>query len=127
MGETNEECEERVEERSNTQAHDTWMVVTRTNTLRQCRVRHYHACGQTRENVTCESVLFTLAVGCSRLPSAVNDLATTNSKIIMSSTCFHSTATMRYWMKKTTNATFGIDEERLVHVVLLQILVGDGS
>ena len=24
MGETNEECEERVEERSNTQAHDTW-------------------------------------------------------------------------------------------------------
>ena len=25
MGETNEECEERVEERSNTQAHDTWM------------------------------------------------------------------------------------------------------
>ena len=25
-GETNEECEERVEERSNTQAHDTWMV-----------------------------------------------------------------------------------------------------
>ena len=26
MGETNEECEERVEKRSNTQAHDTWMV-----------------------------------------------------------------------------------------------------
>ena len=26
MGETNEECEERVEERSNTQAHDAWMV-----------------------------------------------------------------------------------------------------
>ena len=26
MGETNEECEERVEERSNTQAHDTWMM-----------------------------------------------------------------------------------------------------
>ena len=25
MGETNEECEARVEERSNTQAHDTWM------------------------------------------------------------------------------------------------------
>ena len=25
MAETNEECEERVEERSNTQAHDTWM------------------------------------------------------------------------------------------------------
>ena len=26
MGETNEECEERVEERSNTQAHETWMI-----------------------------------------------------------------------------------------------------
>ena len=25
MGETNEECEARVEERSNAQAHDTWM------------------------------------------------------------------------------------------------------
>ena len=25
MGERNEECEARVEERSNTQAHDTWM------------------------------------------------------------------------------------------------------
>ena len=25
MGETSEECEARVEERSNTQAHDTWM------------------------------------------------------------------------------------------------------
>ena len=33
--------------------------MTRTNTLSQCRVRHYHKCGQTRENVTCEDVLFT--------------------------------------------------------------------
>ena len=33
--------------------------MTRTNTLSQCRVRHYHECGQTRENVTCEGVLFT--------------------------------------------------------------------
>ena len=52
--------------------------------------------------------------GCSRLPSAVNDLATTNSKNV-SSTSFHSTATMRYWKKKKkTNATFGIDEKGLV-------------
>ena len=28
----------------------------------------------------------------------------------MSSTNFHSTATMRYWKKKKTNATFGTDE-----------------
>ena len=33
--------------------------MTRTNTLSQCHVRHYHECGQTRENVTCEGVLFT--------------------------------------------------------------------
>ena len=55
--------------------------MTRTHTLNHGRVRHYHECGKTRENVTCEGVLFTHPVGCSRLPSAVNDLATTNSKI----------------------------------------------
>ena len=30
-----------------------------------------------KENVTCDCVLFTHSVGCSRLPSAVNDLTTT--------------------------------------------------
>ena len=75
--------------------------------------------------MTCEGVLFALPVGCSRLPSAVNDLATTNFKK-MSSTSVHSTAIMRYWKKKI-NATFGIDEKGWVHVVLLQILGGDGS
>ena len=99
--------------------------MTRTNTLSQCRVRHYHECRQKRENVTCEGVLFAPPVGCSRLPSAVNDLATISK--IMSSTSFHSTATMRYWKKKKTNATLGIDEKGLVQVVLLQILGGDGS
>ena len=44
----------------------------------------------------------------------------------MSSTSFHSTATMRYWKKKT-NTTFGIDEKELVQVALLQIRGGDGS
>ena len=73
--------------------------------------------------MTCEGVLLTSPVGCSRLPSAVNDLATTKKK---RSTSFHSTATMRYWKKKT-NATFGIDEKGLVQVVLLQILGGDDS
>ena len=33
--------------------------MTRTDTLSQCRVRHHYECGQTRENVTCEGVLFT--------------------------------------------------------------------
>ena len=41
--------------------------------------------------------------------------------LFMSSTSVHSTATMRYWMKRTTNATFGIDKEELVQVALLQI------
>ena len=45
----------------------------------------------------------------------------------MSSTSGHSTATMRYWMTKTTNATFGIDKEELVQVALLQIHGGDGA
>ena len=45
----------------------------------------------------------------------------------MSSTSIHSTATMTYWMKRTTNATFGIDKEELVQVVLLQIYGGDGA
>ena len=45
----------------------------------------------------------------------------------MSSTSVHSTATMWYWMKKTTNATFGIDKGELVQVALLQIHSGDGA
>ena len=58
MEEADEECEERVEERSiNTGA---WHMdgMTRTDTLSQCHVRHCHEWGQTRENVTCEGVLF---------------------------------------------------------------------
>ena len=31
----------------------------------------------------------------------------------MSSISVHSTATMKYWMKKTMNATFGIDKRRV--------------
>ena len=45
----------------------------------------------------------------------------------MSSTSVRSTATMRYWMKKTTNATFEIDKKELVQVALLQIHGGDGA
>ena len=45
----------------------------------------------------------------------------------MSSTSVHSIATMMYWMKKTTNATFGIDKRELVQVALLQIQGGDGA
>ena len=106
-----------------------------------------------RENVTYECVLFTPCVGCSRLLSSVNDLTTTNQKIVknstlsllmsehpkqvslffetaqcmssevidnlklMSSTGVRSTATVGYWMKKTTNATFGFDKRELVQVV----------
>ena len=45
----------------------------------------------------------------------------------MSSTSVHSTATMRYWVKKTTKATFAIDKEELVQVALLQTHGGDGA
>ena len=48
--------------------------------LSQCHVRHWNVCCETRENVTCEGVLFTLPVGCSRLLPAVNDLTTTIQK-----------------------------------------------
>ena len=72
--------------------------------------------------MTCEGVLFTPPVHCSRLPSPVNDLATTN--FLKSSASFQSTATMRYWKKKT-NATFGIDQKGLGQVALLQIRGGD--
>ena len=34
---------------------------------------------------------------------------------------------MRSWMKRTTNATFGIDKGELVQVALLQIHGGDGA
>ena len=45
----------------------------------------------------------------------------------MSSTSVHSTATMNHWMKKTTNASFGIDKKELVQVALLQIHGGVSS
>ena len=48
----------------------------RARHLSQCHVRHWIVCCETRENVTCEGVLFTLTVRCSRLLSAVNDLTT---------------------------------------------------
>ena len=67
--------------RSNTQAHESWMR-SRAQTLEpmSCETSHYE-CGQTREKCDVWGVLFTPPVGCSRLPSAVNDPATTNSKI----------------------------------------------
>ena len=77
------DCEEcKVESRREVRHTSAWHMdgMTRTNTLSQCHVRHCYECRETRENVTCERVLFTLLVGCSRLPSAVNDLATTFSK-----------------------------------------------
>ena len=76
--------------------------------------------------MTREGVLFTRPVGCNRLPSALNDLANKISKN-MSSTSVRSTATTKYSMKKTTNATFGVDKKELVQVAFLQIRGGDGA
>ena len=124
MGETNEECRVRVEERTNNHS-GAWHMdeMTGTNTLSQCRVTWHYKCAQTREKGDVWGVLFTHPVGCSRvLPQQFFSKK-------MSSTSFHSTATMRYWKKKKkkTNATFGIDEKGWVLVVLLLILGGDGS
>ena len=46
---------------------------------------------------------------------------------LLSSTNVRSTATMKCWMKKTSNATFGFDKGELVQVALLQIHDGDGA
>ena len=77
-----------------------------------------------REKGDVRGVLFTPPVGCSRLPSAVNELTTTNSKN-MSSTSFFTSSTMKNWKK--TGATAGTVEKGLVLDVLLLILGGDGS
>ena len=45
----------------------------------------------------------------------------------MISTSVHSTATMRYWLKETTNPTFDTDTGELVQVALLQIHRGDSA
>ena len=56
--------------------HCAWSMddVFRTTILSQCQMRHWNVCCETRENLTCEGVLFTHSVGCSRMLSAVNDL-----------------------------------------------------
>ena len=56
----------------------------------------------------------------------------TSSEVIdfdefMSSTSGHSTATMRYWMKKTTNAISDTGRKESVQVALLQIHGEDGA
>ena len=73
----------------NAQPHETWMGWHAHYALSQCHVRHCYECRETWENVTCEGVLFTLPVSCSRLPSAVNDLATTNLKKELHQWSFH--------------------------------------
>ena len=56
----------------------------------------------------------------------------TSSEVIdfdefMSSTSGHSTATMRYWMKKTTNAISDTGGKESVQAVLLQTHGEDGA
>ena len=77
MRKTVKSREQKVEEyqyHNNMQMTHGWRA---QDTLSQC-----HVCDilvrvrETRENVTCEGVLFTLPVGWSRLLSAVNDLTT---------------------------------------------------
>ena len=88
-------------------------------------MRHCSTCLQIRENVTCEGVLFTPPVGCSRLPSAVNDLATTtfflNELHRCSFHCHHKV------LEEEEDATSDIDKEESVQVALIQTHGGDGA
>ena len=75
--------------------------------------------------MTCEGVLFTPPVGCSRLPSAVNDLATTNSKQNELHQCsFHCHHNV---LEEEEDATSDIDKEESVQVALIQTHGGDGA
>ena len=74
------DCEEcKVESRRDVKHTSAWNMdgMTRTDTLSQCHVRHCYECRETRKNVTCDGVLLTLPVGCSRLLSAVKEPTTT--------------------------------------------------
>ena len=57
-------------------AFDTWVTCARH--LEPMSRATLNECMQVREKVTCEGVLFTPRVGCSRLPSAASGLALTN-------------------------------------------------
>ena len=94
--------------------------------LSQCRVTDYYTCAQTREKkrrVKCTvhttRRLQLIATSCERF--CYNKLKN------MSSTSFDSSATMKSWKMKKTNATFSSDEKGLVQVALLQIHGGDGA
>ena len=92
-------------EQTITQAHDTWMgwraqtlepmscdmtLQVRTNTRKKWRVR---------------CTVYNPSVGCSRLPSALNDLATTNENI-MSSTSFFPLPPWRFGRRRRIPTTF---------------------
>ena len=92
MGETNEECEKMVEEKSNTRRHDTWMVNRRVrhHYLKMWRVRAFWSL-HTPRGV--------------RQIDVVNDLATTNQKnelqnfFHMLTWCFAQTTTRNEWKR----------------------------
>ena len=59
MRETVQSAKWRLEENQNNHCARSMDDVMRTNILSQCHVRHCYECRETRENVTCEGVLFT--------------------------------------------------------------------
>ena len=82
---------------------------------------------QKQENVTCECVPFTPPVGCSRLPSAVNDFSTTIFFEKKWSPPVSLHCNNEVLEDKKTNATLVLKKKGLVQVALLQIRGGDGS
>ena len=92
--------------RDHTHKRMTHGCMTHTDTLSQCRVRHYHECGSTRENVTYEGVLFTE-------PESVSEGEVENSEnkvkvlgvLCRSSDMARSKRWNEYFMESTTLAT----------------------
>ena len=107
-----------------------WLFINRS----PCSNFHIHQISTLEKTNSCQNS--TLSVLMSNPPKQVSlffaaahsmSSEVSGFRWFMSSTSVHSTATMRYWMKRTTNAVLGIDKEELVQVALLQIHGGDGA
>ena len=123
MGETNEECEERVEEIDQThrRMRHGWgdahghiamlcdgLLHMRANTRKMWRV----------EGCSAHTPLLSVAADCHQLYKILLQ----QIQKIWAPPSVHSTATMRCWMKNNTTATLGIDEKGLVRSLFCAIL-----
>ena len=125
MGETTKSAKWSVEERSDTQAHETWMIWRRPTPWVNVTcdiVKHtckYEKMWRMRCTVYTYRRKQQIVISCKR--------SCCNKWKNMSSISVHSTVIMGEWKKKMTNITFGIDKKVLVQIALLQIHGGDGA